>query len=166
MEEIWRDVKEYVGLYKVSNWGRVKSMNYRRTGKEQIMNPAKTKKEYLCVSLYKDENKKTFYIHKLVWDTFGSSPRNGHILQVDHIDNNKENNHIDNLQLLNNRENTSKMQLTKEKKVSKYIGVFWSKKANKWTSQIMINKKRYHLGCFTIEKEAAEAYLKSKENLK
>lgn len=42
MEEIWRDIDGYEGLYKVSNLGNIKSLNYRRTGKEKILIPNKS----------------------------------------------------------------------------------------------------------------------------
>lgn len=164
MEEIWRDIEGYVGIYMISNRGRVKSLNYNRTGKEQILKPAKDKDGYLIVCLSKNKNHKNFRVHTLVWDTFGSSPRNGHKLQVDHINNDKTDNRIENLQLLNCRANCSKAKFQKEKS-SKYSGVHWKKDNNKWQAEITINKKKKYLGLFPTQEEAAEAYLKAKENL-
>lgn len=164
-KEEWRFIFGYEGLYMVSNLGRVKSMNYRKSGKEGIIVGNKDKRGYLHVSLFKDGIKKTYYIHRLVWDAFGNSPRNGRILQVDHISNDKTDNRIENLQLLNTRDNCSKMQLTKKEKTSKYTGVTWHKKAKKWFARIYINKKIYYLGIFTTELEASQVYLKAKENL-
>ena len=69
---------------------------------------------------------------------------------------------FDNLQLLNNRENTTKYQLT-QKRSSKYAGVYWNKKAKKWLAQIRINDKRKYLGLFDNEHEAN---LKYQEELK
>ena len=43
MREIWKDIKDYEGLYQVSNLGRIKSLNYNHTGKEKVMIPYKTK---------------------------------------------------------------------------------------------------------------------------
>ena len=54
MEEEWRDIAGYEGLYKVSNLGRVKSMNYMRTGREKILKARKDSYGYLQAHLYKD----------------------------------------------------------------------------------------------------------------
>lgn len=159
--EEWRFVPGYEGLYMVSNWGRIKSLKY---GKEKFRKLYKNPDGYLIVDFKKDGIRKTYVIHTLVWDLFGDKPRNGLILQVDHIDNNKENNHIDNLQLLSARENSSKMCLTKSKS-SKYTGVSWFKRDSKWKAQIQIKGKQHHIGLFTTQEEASEAYLKAKENL-
>ena len=61
--EIWKDIKEYEGLYQVSNLGRVKSLKF---GKEKILKPLKFTKGYLGVRLYKDLAVKTITIHRLV----------------------------------------------------------------------------------------------------
>lgn len=52
-EEIWKDIPEYEGLYQVSNYGRVKSLNYNRMGEERILKPFKNKFGYLLITLSK-----------------------------------------------------------------------------------------------------------------
>ena len=54
MEEIWKPVKDYEGLYEVSNMGRVKSLNYRRTGKEKVLKGKLNNSGYLKVTLCKE----------------------------------------------------------------------------------------------------------------
>lgn len=159
-EEIWKSVEGFEN-YMVSNWGRVKSLKW---GKEKMLKPGKDSNGYLQVILYKDGKTKSFKVHKLVWDAFGDRPRNGHTLQVDHINNDKTYNRIENLQLLNNRENTSKMQLTRIH-TSKYIGVSWNKRDNKWEARIGINGKNKFLGYFQYELEAAKAYQNALKNI-
>jgi hypothetical protein len=154
MEEIWRDVKDYIGLYQVSNWGRVKSI---KCGKEKILKPGNDKDGYLIISLYKNGIQKTHKVHHLVWDVFGDTPRNGHKLQVDHKNLIKSDNRIDNLQLLNCRANSSKKTF-KRKKSSQYIGVSFNKKLQKWTASIEINGKQFHLGVFSSEEQAKNSY--------
>ena len=151
--EIWKDITGFEGLYQVSSLGRVKSFKW---GKERILNYGANSCGYLMICLHKDKKNFIKYIHRIVWDAFGSSPRNGRILQIDHIDNNKLNNRIENLQLLSSRENNSKKIY--ENKSSKYKGVTWFKRDLKWRAQIKINGKLKHLGYFTSEKKAAEAY--------
>jgi hypothetical protein len=164
MEELWKCIEGYEN-YQISNRGRVKNINFRNSGKERMLNPSKTGSGYLDVQLRKDKITYHRTIHTLVWDAFGDKPRNGRILQVDHINNNKTDNRIENLQLLSPRENVSKRSLIKENKTSKYTGVTFDKRRNKWQAQITINGKNNNLGYFPTQEEAAEAYLKAKESL-
>lgn len=94
MQEIWKDIKGYEGLYQVSNYGRVKSLNYRRTGKEQLMKPTLQNKGYFWVMLYKPN--KLYLIHRLVAKAFIPNPDN--LPCVNHKDENPTNNHVDNLE--------------------------------------------------------------------
>ena len=72
--EIWRDIKDYEGLYQVSNWGRFKNLNYRNTGKERLKNPSKDVGGYLVINLRKNNETKTCYVHRLVAETFLPNP--------------------------------------------------------------------------------------------
>lgn len=71
MNEIWKDVKGYEGLYQVSNLGRVKSFYTNR-----ILKPGTDKDGYLRVDLCKDKKPKHFHIHRLVAETFLPNPEN------------------------------------------------------------------------------------------
>lgn len=95
MKEIWRDIEGFGGCYQVSNMGRVKSLNYNHTGKEKIMK-AKKDKGYLRVQLYKDGKPKFYSVHRLVATSFLPNPNN--LSQVNHIDEDKSNNIVDNLE--------------------------------------------------------------------
>ena len=68
--EIWKDIKDYEGLYQVSNWGRFKNLNYRNTGKERLKNPSKDVGGYLVINLRKNKETKTCYVHRIVAETF------------------------------------------------------------------------------------------------
>ena len=78
--EIWRtaiyDDEIYEGLYKVSNLGRILSLNYNHTGKPGLMNPGKDKYGYLKVDLWKNGESKTCKVHRLVAETFLPNPEN------------------------------------------------------------------------------------------
>ena len=93
-KEIWKDIKEYDGKYQVSNLGNV------RNNKNHILKPSKNRKGYLNVVLYKNNASKTLRIHRLVALTYISNPNK--YPQVNHIDGNKENNKVDNLEWCNN----------------------------------------------------------------
>ena len=95
MEEIWKIIEEYPD-YMVSNMGRVKSLNYNRTGKEKIMKGSQDKDGYLKVVLYKEKKEKTHRIHRLVAAAFIDNPNN--LSQINHKDEDKTNNRVDNLE--------------------------------------------------------------------
>lgn len=103
-KEIWVDIKGYEGLYQVSNLGRVKSLNYRRTGKEKILKPIKMKRQYIKVQLCKNRKPKQYMIHRLVAQAFIPNPDNKE--QVNHINGNKADNRVENLEWCTNSENT------------------------------------------------------------
>lgn len=73
MNEIWKDIKGYEGLYQVSNLGRVKSLNYLRTGKEQILKLNLEKWGYYTVKL-SNGTPKWFKVHRLVAQSFIPNP--------------------------------------------------------------------------------------------
>ena len=76
--EIWKtavyDGEVYEGLYKVSNWGRILSLNYKNTGKAKLMTPRKRKDGYLQVGFWKNGEYKTCRVHRLVAQTFIPNP--------------------------------------------------------------------------------------------
>ena len=98
--EIWKtavyDSEIYEELYKVSNLGRILSLNYRNTGKAELMTPSDNGKGYLVVGLSKNGKEKKCRVNRLVAQTFIPNPDN--LPQVNHIDENKENNRVDNLE--------------------------------------------------------------------
>ena len=94
--EIWKtavyDGEIYEGLYKVSNWGRILSLNYLHTGKSKLMNPCENKYGYLKVNLWKNGKRKTCSVHRLVATVFLPNPEN--LPQVNHKDEDKTNNFV------------------------------------------------------------------------
>ena len=98
MQEIWKDIKGYEGLYQVSNFGRVKSierMIKNRKCEEVIKVPSFSNKGYLRLSLCNYGKIKYYSIHRLVAEAF--IPNDENKPTVDHIDRNKTNNHVNNL---------------------------------------------------------------------
>ena len=96
MTEEWRtavyDGEIYEGLYKVSNFGRILSLNYRNTGKADLMNPSTNTDGYLRVCLSKNGEDKWCYVHRLVAQTFIPNPEN--LPEVNHKDEDKTNNFV------------------------------------------------------------------------
>tara|TARA_R110002153_G_scaffold258763_1_gene418236 strand:+ start:37 stop:519 length:483 start_codon:yes stop_codon:yes gene_type:complete len=159
--EIWKDIIGYEGIYQVSNEGNIKSLKRKGVLKDKILKPTLDINKYLKVSLYINKSIKTKFIHQLIAENFLNHTPCGHKLVVDHIDNNPLNNRLNNIKIVTTRENTSKNRTGS----SEYTGVSWRKDYRKWHSQIRINKKAKHLGYFTDELEAAEAYKIALNNL-
>ena len=150
LKEEFRPVPGYEGYYEVSNFGNVKSLT-----NDKILKPCLGSRGYYKVTLSKDGKTKTIRIHILVATAFLDHVPDGYKIVVDHIDNNRLNNNLTNLQLISQRNNSSK---DKKNGTSKYTGVTWYNASNKWLAQIAINGKQKHLGLFTSEEEAHEVY--------
>lgn len=112
MTEEWREIEGYEGLYQVSNLGRVKSLFrvvMRSDGKPNTVNEKILKngmtKGYCAVVLCKDRKKKMYKVHRLVAMAFLSNPHN--LPEVNHKDENKKNNHVDNLEWCTPKYNTN-----------------------------------------------------------
>ena len=100
MDEVWKDVRGYEGIYKVSNFGRIKSLC--RTGyggkpiPERILKPQQDRYGYPVVGLHKNGKAATKTIHRIVAESFIDNPNC--LKEVNHKDENKWNNRIDNLE--------------------------------------------------------------------
>ena len=99
--EVWRDVVDHEGRYMVSNIGRVKSL---RWGKEKFLNPFHNVDGYLKVSLYKNGKMRQHSVHRLVALAFIPNPDEKP--QVNHINGNKTDNRVENLEWATGQENT------------------------------------------------------------
>ena len=152
MKEIWKDIPTYDEIYQVSNFGNVRSLRYNKI---KIMTSFKHTDGYLCVAIRNNGIAKNRKIHQLVAMAFLGHIPNGLKLVVDHINDDKLDNRLENLQIVTQRYNSRK---TQGKYSSKYKGVSWSKNGNKWRAQIEINNKLLHLGLFNCELKAKLAY--------
>lgn len=92
------------GLYQISNLGRVKSLKYRKSNEERILvlNGA-AKHGYYMVGLCKNHKRKYTTVHRLVAEAFIPNPENKP--QINHKDENRRNNHVDNLEWVTAKEN-------------------------------------------------------------
>ena len=106
--EIWKDIKDYEGLYQVSNLGNIKSLefNNRTTNhqkREKLLKSFCNKLGYQRVVLYKNKVKKQLLVHRIVAEAFIPNPNN--LPQVNHKDGVRNNNAIDNLEWCNHKYN-------------------------------------------------------------
>lgn len=92
------------GLYQVSNLGRVKSLNYRHSSKEHILATMNCR-GYMKVGLSKASNVKMYHIHRLVAEVFIPNPND--LPEVNHKDENKLNNCVDNLEWCGHKYNSN-----------------------------------------------------------
>lgn len=141
MKEIWKDIKGYEGLYQISSFGNVKSLDryiINKNGDKQYF-PGKyltqgISDSYLKVTLSKNNKQRTFRVHILVARTFIPNPENKP--EVNHIDGNKKNNKVNNLEWNTRSENElhayrnglAKPSNKQKQAVAKYAKENYSKK--------------------------------------
>lgn len=152
-KEIWKDVSGYEGYYQASNLGRIKSLK-RKNKKGKILKPWISCHGYKCVRLSKNGQLKSFSVHQLIAIAFLGHKRCGLKRVIDHINNIKHDNRLENLQIVSHRYNCSKDQ----KGTSKYVGASWCSKRRMWASAIQLDRKSKHLGYYDSEEQAHEAY--------
>lgn len=97
MEEIFKEIKGYEGLYKISNYGRVKN-------KDKILKLYHEPNRYYSIGLFKQGARKTFRIHRLVAQAFVDNPENNN--EVNHKDGDKTNNNASNLEYVTHKMNS------------------------------------------------------------
>ena len=140
-KEIWKDIKGYEGLYQISNLGRVKTLKpgYNKI-KTNIKTPRKCHDGYYRISLYKNKKIKTYHIHKLVALHF--IPNVNNYSCINHKDENKLNNNVNNLEWCTKRYNNI-YSINKRKKYKK--GVLQYDKNNnfikEWSSMTEASRK-------------------------
>lgn len=167
--EIWQTIKDLP--YEISNLGNVKRQDqskYKHKGKNNIK-PYLNHHGYLCVHLYKESKMYSFLIHRLIATAFIPNPNNLPI--INHIDGNALNNSISNLEWCTHQHNSKhawdiglqtnrycNASLKRKNSSSEYRGVSWSEERKRWCAGIGFNKKKYALGRFIDEIEAAKAH--------
>lgn len=162
-EEYWIPVKNFEGIYEISNFSRVRSLDrecktksgsfYIRKG--TVLKPIFCQNGYYYHNLeyrgYKLFTKRSI----LVATHFIENDLNKE--EVNHKNKNRLDDSIQNLEWTTRRENMSHA-FKYTNKTSKYVGVSWDSSRQKWISGISIDKKHKYLGRFSYEKDAANAY--------
>lgn len=158
MEE-WRNIPN-ASKYMVSNYGNV--IRYKDNIRKEI--PQSNYGGYYVVNIKYDNKPKVTIIrvHQLVAIVFLNHKPNGHKLVVDHIDDDKFNNRVDNLQIVTTRYNTVK---GRKNKTSKYVGVCYAPTWNGYRSIIHIKKIQIHLHYSKCEHECGLMYQIALDNI-
>ena len=131
--EIWKPIHNYEEFYEVSNYGNVRTIprqvkhsrnkEYSRSVKSKLLLKSRNQQGYFKVLLSKEGIKKTHLIHHLVAESFLNHYNRNNFICVDHIDENKLNNNVNNLQIITKKENTKK---SFDFKLEKFVkGDYW-----------------------------------------
>ncbi|WP_462412315.1 NUMOD4 domain-containing protein [Neobacillus sp. Marseille-QA0830] len=122
VDEEWRDIKGFEGLYQVSNFGQVKSLARKGSPKEKLLKQSKLKNGYLKVTLSKDGKQEPVLVHYLVSEAF--IPKTDRTKRVvDHFDGDKQNNCVLNLEWVTWEQNSQRYYFDQEmhKKYTGYV---------------------------------------------
>jgi hypothetical protein len=162
-EEIWKPIKDYEGLYEVSNFGRVRncrSYSPHTTSNKTKFGKLKTQREnncgYLRVCLSNSGVHKDFFVHRLVAEVFIENPEGKPA--VNHIDGDKKNNHFNNLEWVSYSENTRhayKNNLISTISDKKKISIKKAQDMSKKKVLILDKKSGEKLGVFSSLTEAS-----------
>lgn len=142
--EIWKDLTGYIGIYQVSNNGRIKSLSrkiVRKNGqiaivKEKILKSKKDRYGYFFIVLSNNNIRKTILVHRLVAAAFIPNPENKPC--IDHIDGDRANNHADNLRWVTVKENQNN-PITKSKWIGKKAKPHHEKAVEQIKNGIVVN---------------------------
>jgi hypothetical protein len=104
INEQWLPIVGYEDLYEVSNYGRIRSLNYMKKGVRKILKCHARLGYYIKTSLVKDGVRKYYRVHRLVAQAFLPSPQDGET-QVEHINTDKRDNRVQNLRWVSPRGN-------------------------------------------------------------
>ena len=148
--EIWREVKGTNGLYFVSNTGFIKRG-------ERVLIPYLSTKGYPTFKISFNGKMYNKPVHRSVAESFIDNPHNKP--SVNHKDHNPQNNNVENLEWVTDRENVIHGLSISNKKSGLMVGV---KKSTNGTfnAHIQINGERNYLGTFKTEIDAHDAYMK------
>ena len=137
MQEIWKDIKGYEGFYQVSNMGRVKNI------KGKIRKSRIIKSGYVIIDLNKNCHKKTYYVHRLVAETF--IPNTENKPEVDHINTDKTDNRVENLRWATRKDNQNN-PLTRKRNSETHKGKIMSEEFKQKQSETHKGDKHWNYG--------------------
>ena len=155
MEEIWKPIKDYENLYEISNLGRIRSKDrvvYQKNRwndnlsrflyKGKLLNTKIEENKYVQVHLCKNNKQKRYLVHRLVAETFIPNPENKE--QVNHINCNKNDNRVENLEWTTPKENTQHAIKNNRKKITTIKINQYDLNGNfikQWDSMVEVAKK-------------------------
>ena len=157
MKEEWKPIEGYEGLYEVSNMGRVKSLNYRHTGKERILKGGDDGYGYLCVNLCKDGKANKGKIHRLVAQAFLENPQN--LPEVNHKNEDKTDNRVENLEWCTKQYNIEYSQAKAVIGINKVSGLILEFPSQMEASRQTGTNQGHIWGCCNGRRKSAGGFL-------
>ena len=179
MEEIYKDIEGFEGLYQVSNKGNVKSLvNNKGVAREKLLKLVNIGNGYLRVILCKDKTRKRFFVHRLVANAFLPNPTN--LPCVNHIDECSTNNFVTNLEWCTHKYNCNfgtrneRMSKSKRNDHNKSKKVYQYSKEGEliavWKSTNEAGRNGYNFGnvasCCRGKRKSYKGYIWSYEPIK
>ena len=160
-KEIWKQVTGFENYY-ISNLGNVKSV---KKGSSKILKLGSATNGYKQITLCNNGVRKLFKIHHLVaFEFLNHKPYHISKLVINHINNDRTDNRLSNLELVTHRDNNNKRSKNYiDKYTSKYAGVSFCNARKKFKAGIKIGDKSVHLGYYESELEGHKVYLKAVE---
>lgn len=162
-EEIWKDIDGYDGYYQISNKGRLRGLQRmvknpihgQMVLKENVFSQKPNKRGYVKYRIHYNNQRKSYAAHRLVAHYFiGYSDK-----MIDHINGVKNDNRVENLEYVDNRENCARgheMRLNKPVGITAVTSQYNGK--IRWVAKISLNKKHHFLGSFKTSEEASKCY--------
>lgn len=144
--EKWKDIKGYEGLYQVSNTGKIKSISHytrnnvnggKRLTKGRILSQYKMPNGYLQVQLSKNQIREKHYVHRIVASAFLRNEEN--LSDVNHIDGDKDNNAVENLEWCSHKDN--QIHMVRERMTKKAIPVLCVETGKSYNSMTEAERK-------------------------
>ncbi len=164
--EIWKDIKDYEGLYQVSNLGNVKSLAKTRKGtknKEDMILKLCNKDGYKVVNLWKNKKKKTIKVHRLVAEAF--IPNNQNKPYINHINAIRSDNTTDNLEWCTQKENIKHaynigmMRTKKIKQFDKQNNYIKTWKSIREAGETLGISESHIINCYKGQRKSAGGYI-------
>lgn len=155
MEEVWKDISGYEGLYQVSNYGNIKSLpkkkGYAISKNPIIIKPFINCNGYLLATLCKNNNQKHFQVHRLVAEAFIQNIENKP--QVDHINRIRSDNRVENLRWVTVSENGNNTCFNRS---VEYKGEI--KTVSEWSEKLGIKQVTLHARLFKYGWDVDKAF--------
>lgn len=168
--EIWKPIPSYEGIYEVSDFGNIKSLdrivkqsNCTRNLKGLILSFTEDSFGYKTVGLTRYGKTKRIRVHRLVYESFVSTIKDK--LVVDHINGDVRDNRLSNLQVITHRENITKGKYKNTLKYKKESNVFYRSDRDRWVVRFSINGKFKSFGSFKKKEQAISKAIEVKNKL-
>ena len=166
-KEIWKDIPNFEGSYQVSNLGNLRSLDrtvvycngVERFYKGRLLKGYVDSRGYRQTAISIGGKGRNYKYAQLVAMAFLGHKPDGLTLVVDHINGIRDDDRVENLRIVTNRQNTSTcFRADKGSLSSIYVGVSWYNSHSKWVARVQYNGSYISLGCFHDEVEASNAY--------